>query len=97
MLIPTNGRALITSAITIRSKLLIFMVLLLVTRARKCDIKGNHDHFYESLNLDDLAPEMILLLRKLTIHYWTMWQNNYADLTIHMAHKNLSMQTRSSG
>ena len=34
MLIPANDKVVITSAITIRSKILIFMVLLLVTRAR---------------------------------------------------------------
>jgi hypothetical protein len=34
-----------TSAITIRSEILIFTVLLLVLRARKFEIKRNPDHF----------------------------------------------------
>ena len=79
MLDPTNDRVLITSAITIRSKILVFMVLLLVSRARKFEIKRNHDHFYASLNLDAVTLNMIHLLRKLTVHYWTKWQKNYAD------------------
>src|SRR5207342_2075420 len=53
MLIPANDKVVITRAITIRSKMLIFMVLLLVTRARSmlyartCGAKKavDSDHF----------------------------------------------------
>jgi hypothetical protein len=72
MLIPTNDRVLITSARTIRFEILIFMVLLLVTRALKFEIKRNHDRFYASLNLDAVTSNMIhllLILRRLTVHY----------------------------
>ena len=61
-----------TSAIVIRSKILIFMVLLLVTRAHEFEIKRNHDRFYESLNLDAVTSNMIhllLVVRRLTVHY----------------------------
>jgi hypothetical protein len=61
MLIPGNERVLITSAITIRSKILIFTVRLLVTRAPKFEIKRNHDHFYESLNLAAVTLNRIRL------------------------------------
>jgi len=64
-----------TSTITIRSKILIFMVLLLDTPAHKFAIKRNHGHFYESLNLDAVTSNMIhlpLILRRLTVYYyWT--------------------------
>ena len=79
MLIPANDRVPITSAITIRSKVLIVMALLLLTRARKFEIKRNHDHFYESLNLDALNLHIIHLVRRLTVHYWTKCQKDYAD------------------
>ena len=78
MLIPTNERVLITTAITIRSEILVFMVLLLVTRARKFEIKHNHDHFYESLNLDAVISNRIHLLKRFAVHYWTKWQKYYA-------------------
>jgi len=47
------------------------MVLLLVTRARKFEIKRTRDHFFESLNLDAVTFDMIHLLRRLTVQYWT--------------------------
>ena len=79
MLIPANDRVLITSAITIRSKILIFMVLLLVTRARKFEIKRNHEQFHESLKLGAVIFDMLHLLRRVAVHYLTMCEKNYAD------------------
>jgi len=79
MLIPANGRVLIMSAITIRSKILIFMVLLLVTRARKCAIKRNHEQFHELLKLGAVIFDMLHLLRRVAVHYLTMCEKNYAD------------------
>ena len=69
MLIPANDRVLITSAITIRSEILIFMVLLLVTRARKFEIKHNPEHFHESLNLGAVIFVIVYLLRRAIVDY----------------------------
>jgi len=55
------------------------MVLLLVTRARKFEIKRNHEQFHESLNLGAVIFDMLHLLRRVTVHYLTMCEKNYAD------------------
>ena len=69
MLILANDRVLITSASTIRFKILIVTVLLLVTRARRFEIKRNPDDFYEALDLDAVTSNMIYVLKRLTVHY----------------------------
>ena len=55
------------------------MVLLLVTRARKFEIKRNHEQLHESLNLGAVIFDMLHLLRRVTVHYLTMCEKNYAD------------------
>ena len=79
MLISDNDRVLNRAAIAIRFKILIFILLLLVTRARKFEIKRNHDYLFESLNLDAVTFDMLHLVRNLTVHYWTKRQEIIAD------------------
>jgi hypothetical protein len=57
-----------TSAIAIRSTILLFMLLLLDTRARKFEIKRNCEHFHESLNLDAAEFVTHFLLDVVTFH-----------------------------
>jgi len=68
-----------TSAISIRSTILLFMVLLLDTRARKFEIKRNPEHFHESLNLGAVIFVIVHLLRRVTVDYHTTCAKNDAD------------------
>ena len=81
MLIPINDMVLMTSASTLRFRILIFMVTPPGHSGPSICDKPNHDHFYESLDLDAVTSNMVHLLlipRRFTVHYWTKCQKNYA-------------------